>query len=73
MASEERIGHRDLTEDQIKLIQEARDLGKSMDAFIKKLNQTADFADKRWIAIGATDLQKGLMSIVRGIANPDFF
>lgn len=29
--------------------------------------------DKRWVAEGKTDLQKGLMSLTRSIAKPDFF
>jgi hypothetical protein len=30
-------------------------------------------ADKRWLAIGKTDIQKGLMAVTRSIAKPDFF
>lgn len=29
--------------------------------------------DQRWISIGATDLQRGFMAIVRGIAQPTTF
>ncbi len=29
--------------------------------------------DQRWIATGATDLQKGFMSIIRGVAQPTTF
>lgn len=29
--------------------------------------------DQRWISIGATDLQRGFMSVVRGIAQPTTF
>jgi hypothetical protein len=29
--------------------------------------------DQRWIAIGATDIQKGWMSVIRGIAQPTTF
>ena len=29
--------------------------------------------DQRWISIGATDLQRGFMAIIRGIAQPTTF
>ncbi|GAG46315.1 unnamed protein product, partial [marine sediment metagenome] len=29
--------------------------------------------DGRWLAIGKTDLQKGLMALTRSIAKPEFF
>ena len=29
--------------------------------------------DQRWISIGATDLQRGFMSLIRGIAQPTSF
>ena len=32
-----------------------------------------DGLDQRWISTGATDIQKGLMAVTRGIAQPDSF
>ena len=29
--------------------------------------------DQRWISIGATDLQRGFMAVIRGIARPTSF
>ncbi len=29
--------------------------------------------DQRWVSIGATDLQRGFMSVIRGIAQPSTF
>lgn len=29
--------------------------------------------DQRWISIGATDLQRGFMAVIRGIAQPTTF
>ena len=29
--------------------------------------------DRRWISIGATDLQRGFMAVIRGIAQPTTF
>lgn len=31
------------------------------------------FVDPRWLAIGQTHLQQGLMAVTRAIARPDFF
>lgn len=33
----------------------------------------SQFTDPRWIAIGATHLQQGLMAITRAVARPDGF
>ncbi|MBC4892321.1 hypothetical protein H8L28_26810, partial [Klebsiella pneumoniae] len=47
--------------------------------FVEKLER-AEFArnslqlpDKRWLAIGKTDLQKGFMAVIRSIAKPTTF
>jgi hypothetical protein len=29
--------------------------------------------DQRWISIGATHLQEGLMALTRGVTKPEFF
>jgi hypothetical protein len=29
--------------------------------------------DQRWVNIGKTDLQKGLMALTRAVAQPEFF
>ena len=29
--------------------------------------------DQRWVSIGATDLQTGLMALTRAVAQPEFF
>lgn len=29
--------------------------------------------DQRWVSIGATDLQRGFMAVIRGIAQPSTF
>ncbi len=35
--------------------------------------KAASTLDQRWIAIGATELQQGLMALTRGVAQPRFF
>lgn len=72
MASEEKIGHKNLSDEQIELIQEIRKIGVSFELLNEKLKNRDDI-DKRWLSIGLTDAQKSLMSLVRSIAKPDFF
>lgn len=72
-------GYRDLSAEEIALMNEGKDLAQKVGAFVEKL-EAAEFAqtsdqtpDKRWLAIGKTDLQKGFMAIIRSIAKPTTF
>jgi len=69
-------GYRDLDEDEIALMNEAKELAEQVGSLIEKL-ETTDWGDPgldmRWIALGKTDLQKGFMSLIRGIAQPTTF
>ena len=65
-------GYRELTVDEIQLINDIKDLADVIGLIINKLEKT-DGIDQRWLAIGKTDLQKGFMSVVRSIAKPTSF
>lgn len=68
-------GYRDLGEEEIALMNEAKELAEQVGQLVNKL-ETTDWdpgLDMRWIAIGKTDLQKGFMSLIRGIAQPTTF
>lgn len=65
-------GYRDLTQAEIDLMNEGKELSAKVGEFIEKL-QNAEGLDQRWIATGKTDLQKGFMSAIRGIAQPTSF
>lgn len=65
-------GYRDLSQEEINLMNEAKDLASKCGNLIEKLEST-DGIDKRWLAIGKTDLQKGFMSTIRSIAQPTTF
>ena len=72
-------GYRDLSAEEIALMNEGKNLAQKVGAFIEKL-EAAEFAqtsdqtpDKRWLAIGKTDLQKGFMAVIRSIAKPTTF
>lgn len=65
-------GYRDLSQDEIDLMNEGKALAEQVGDFVKKLQDTEGL-DQRWVATGKTDLQKGFMSIIRGIAQPTTF
>lgn len=80
-------GYRQLSDDEIALMNEGKALAEACGAYIAKLRQHPDVVrnqapndgvslqplDQRWISIGATDLQRGFMAVMRGIAQPTTF
>lgn len=67
-------GYRELSADEIALMNEVKQQGEQLAALIEKLSKTdVTMIDKRWLAIGTTDLQKGIMALVRCIAQPTTF
>jgi hypothetical protein len=65
-------GYRDLTQEEINLMNEAKVLAEQVGTLVDKIEST-DGIDKRWAAIGKTDLQKGFMSLIRSVAQPTTF
>jgi len=65
-------GYRDLTEDEIALMNDAKNKGEDIGKLIEALRAMKDI-DQRWLAIAATDLQKGFMALIRSIARPTTF
>ena len=65
-------GYRVLTEAEIALINQIKGLGESLGALVDELRSTKGL-DGRWISIGATDLQTGLMALTRAVAQPTTF
>jgi hypothetical protein len=65
-------GYRELDEHEIALMNEIKAAGAQLGALVEKLS-TNGTADPRWVAIGATDLQKGLMALTRSVAKPTLF
>jgi len=65
-------GYRDLTEAEIALMNDIKAHGAALGDLVSKLRNTPGL-DQRWIAIGATDLQTGLMALTRGVAQPTSF
>lgn len=72
-------GYGDLSQDEINLINEAKAQGEQLGALIERL-EAAEFAqtsdqvpDKRALALAKTNLQQGIMWLVRSIGKPASF
>jgi hypothetical protein len=63
-------GYRELSESDIATMNRVKELGKAIGDFIEGF---PDDTDKRWLAIGRTHMQEGLMAMTRAVAKPDFF
>lgn len=71
-------GYRELNQDEISLMNEIKDKGQELDSLIEKLkaanaNTGGHAIDLRWVSIGKTDLQTGIMALVRAVAKPESF
>lgn len=64
-------GYRDLTQEEIDLMNEVKVKGAELGELIEKLGSID--TDKRWLEIGKTNIQQGLMAVTRSITKPDFF
>lgn len=65
-------GYRELNAEEIAAMNEVKELGVKIGDLVEKLRGQATL-DQRWISIGATDMQTGLMALTRSIAKPTFF
>lgn len=65
-------GYRELSQVEIDLMNEIKAKGKELGELVDKLRRD-ERLDQRWVSIGATDFQTGLMALTRSIAKPTFF
>lgn len=65
-------GYRELSQSEIDAMNEIKTHGAILGELIEKLRQTEGL-DQRWVSIGATDLQTGLMALTRAVAQPISF
>lgn len=65
-------GYRDLTQDEIDLMNAVKSEGVRLGELIERL-RACDGIDQRWVSIGNTDLQTGIMALVRSVAQPTSF
>ena len=65
-------GYRQLNEQEAALMNEIKAHGVQLGALVDRLRATPAL-DQRWVSIGATDLQTGIMALVRAVAQPTTF
>ena len=65
-------GYRELSQDEIDLMNTIKAKGIELGELVARLRDTKSLV-QRWISIGATDLQTGLMALTRSVAQPTFF
>jgi hypothetical protein len=65
-------GYRQLNEAEATLMNEIKGHGVALGHLIEMM-RTDKALDQRWISIGATDLQQGLMALTRAVAQPTTF
>lgn len=65
-------GYRELNQAEIDAMNEIKAKGAELGELVEKLRSIEGF-DQRWVSIGATDFQTGLMALTRAVAQPTFF
>lgn len=65
-------GYRQLGPEEAALMNEIKAKGEELGALVAKLRDNVE-VDQRWVSIGATDLQTGLMALTRSVAKPTTF
>lgn len=65
-------GYRELSQGELGLMNEIKSKGAELGELVAKLRACPGL-DQRWVSIGATDLQTGLMALTRGVAQPTSF
>lgn len=77
-------GYRELSQQEIDAMNEIKAKGAELGALVAKLRAMPPTpagglvegqvsVDQRWVAIGATHMQEGLMALTRAVAQPSFF
>lgn len=65
-------GYRELSQVEIDAMNEVKQKGEELGQLVEKLRSTEGI-DQRWVSIGTTDLQTGLMALTRAVAKPSIF
>lgn len=65
-------GYRELSAEEIALMNEIKAKGAELGDLVARL-RAAPGLEQRWVSIGATDLQTGLMALTRAVAQPTSF
>lgn len=74
MAETKLKGMRDLSEGEIQLMNEIADLGNKFGDLLSRIECfDAEEPDQRWMALGKTEIQIGIMCLKRAIGKPENF
>lgn len=65
------LGYRELGEKEIALMNKIKTKGAELGELVALMQDMG--ADERWLEIGKTDLQTGLMALTRSVAKPGLF
>jgi hypothetical protein len=65
-------GYRQLSENEAALINKIKAHGMALGELVERMRSTGSL-DQRWISIGETNMQQGLMALVRAVAQPTTF
>lgn len=65
-------GYRDLSENEIATMNDIKRQGEIL-GDLCEIMESYKTADQRWVAIGKTHLQQGIMALVRAVAQPTTF
>lgn len=65
-------GYRELSQEEIDLMNAVKQAGQVLEKLITQLWELESI-DKHWLAMGNSDLQVGIMKLVRAIAKPTTF
>jgi nitrate reductase assembly molybdenum cofactor insertion protein NarJ len=67
-------GYRELSKEELAVMNQIKQKGVELGELVDELrNLDMLDLDQRWISIGATHLQQGLMALTRAVAKPDSF
>lgn len=65
-------GYRELSQSEVDLMNKLKDVAIEVGNWVDVVLDDPN-TDKRWANIGKTDLQKGFMSLIRAVAQPETF
>lgn len=65
-------GYRDLSLTDIENMNVCKQLAEEVGNLVDNVEDIPG-VDKRWVAVGRTNLQQGFMAVIRGIAKPSTF
>lgn len=66
-------GYRELPEHDIVIMNEIKHEGERLRLLIERLHAMDDAPDQRWMSMGKSQLQLGIMCLIRAVAKPTGF